>query len=58
MTPNERAAIEAKTAARNAVLAKWSDGSQMISDEDCRHLTGPEISHPDQRGQGRGNRRR
>ena len=43
MTPNERAAIEAKTAARQAALAKFPDGAAVITDEDIRHLDGTEI---------------
>lgn len=44
MTPQERQALEAKAAARAVVMAKWNDGSQVITDEDCRHLTGAEVT--------------
>ena len=43
MTPQEAAQIEARAAARRAVLAKFSDGSAEITEEDVKNLTAPEI---------------
>jgi hypothetical protein len=44
MTPHEQAAIQAKNAARAAVLAKFPDGSAEITDDDCQFLTGDELT--------------
>ena len=43
MTEQEKAAIEAKQAVRAAVVARWSDGSATIAEEDCKHLGGEKI---------------
>ena len=44
MTPGEKARLEANAAARAAVMAKWSDGTQVFTDEDCKYLSGSEIT--------------
>jgi hypothetical protein len=43
MTPQEAQAYRDREAARQAVLAKFPDGSAPISDEECKMLTAPEI---------------
>lgn len=44
MTPQERQTAENRAAARAAVLAKFPDGSAVITDEDCRLLDGAEVA--------------
>jgi hypothetical protein len=44
MTPHEQAAMQEKAAARAAVMAKWNDGSQVITDDDCKYLTSAEVT--------------
>lgn len=44
MTPGEKARLEAKAEARNAVMAKWNDGTVMFTDEDARYMTATEIT--------------
>jgi hypothetical protein len=43
MTREEQQQIDDAAAARAAVLAKFPHGDQVISDEDCRHLTADEV---------------
>jgi hypothetical protein len=44
MTPAEWQAMSERRAARAAVLAKWNDGTAVITDEDCKHLYAEEIT--------------
>jgi hypothetical protein len=43
VTEQERQALKDRTDARQAVLAKFPDGSAEITDQDCKLLTAPEI---------------
>ena len=43
MTPNERAAVEAKAAARAEVVTRMQDGTVMLGDDDAKHMTATEI---------------
>jgi hypothetical protein len=44
VTPEERARFEQRMADRQAVLAKFPDPAAPISDEECKFLTGEEIT--------------
>lgn len=43
MTERERQELEAKAAARAAVLAKFPDPAAVLEDDDFKHLSGPEV---------------
>lgn len=44
MTPQEKAAIEAKAAARAEVMSKWGNGAVQFTDEDAKHMTPFEVT--------------